>query len=93
MSQIHPLREAVNLIGLGALAKALGLTYPAIRKWERAGRMPRTEWTGETSYCDQIEVLTCGQVTAASLKERWPELTHTSAARSCAASDSAAHGV
>jgi len=93
MLQIHPLRQAVDLVGLGPMAKALGLTYPAIRKWERAGRMPRTEWTGETSYCEQIEVMTGGKVTAESLKGKWPELAHPSAARSSGAIESQAQVV
>lgn len=93
MLQKHPLREAVNLVGLGVMAKALGLTGPAIRKWERAGRMPRTEWTGETCYCQHIEAMTHGRVTAAQLKSNWPELAKSSAARSCAAPVSDAQAV
>jgi len=42
--------EAVNVVGLKKLATELGVTYQAIRKWEKAGRLPRTEWTGETNY-------------------------------------------
>lgn len=85
MTENHPLKEAVELVGLGPLAKSLGLTYPAIRKWERAGRMPRTEWTGETTYSIKIQGLTGGKVTAARLMSKWPELAQPSAERSCAA--------
>ena len=73
MTENHPLREAIALVGLGPLAKSLGLTYPAIRKWERAGRMPRTEWTGETTYSIQIQGLTGGKVSASRLMGKWPE--------------------
>lgn len=73
MTENHPLKEAIELVGLGPLAKGLGLTYPAIRKWQRAGRMPRTEWTGETTYSIQIQGLTGGKVTAVRLMSRWPE--------------------
>jgi hypothetical protein len=68
----HPLSSAIRLIGLGNLAKELKVSGQAIRKWERAGRMPRTEWTGETSYAEQIEQLTAGQVTKARLLAPWP---------------------
>lgn len=73
MTENHPLKEAVELVGLGPLAKSLGLTYPAIRKWQRAGRMPRTEWTGETTYSVQIQALTGGKVTVARLMSKWPK--------------------
>lgn len=58
MMPIHPLRAAIAHIGLARLARELGVTHQAVRKWEAAGRMPRTEWTRETSYCDAIERLT-----------------------------------
>ena len=53
------------------LAKHMGLSYQAVQKWQKAGRMPRTEWTGETQYSEQIEVVTGGQVTKATLLGRW----------------------
>lgn len=54
---------AVEIVGLAKLARACNVTYPAIRKWERAGRLPRTEWTGETNYSSVIEKETQGRVT------------------------------
>jgi len=58
------LSEAANCVGgVSRLAEALGVSYQAIRKWERAGRLPRTEWTGETAYAEKIEALTSGRVT------------------------------
>lgn len=51
----HPtLAKAIGGIGLSQMASHLGLTYQAIRKWEAAGRLPRTEWTGETDYATRI---------------------------------------
>jgi hypothetical protein len=67
MSISNPLADAIEQVGLVALARALSLTHQAIRKWERAGRLPRTEWTGETNYAEQIERLTGGRVTKAML--------------------------
>lgn len=49
------------------MAKGLGVTYQAIRKWEAKGRLPRTEWTGETHYAKAIERLSGAQVTAKEL--------------------------
>lgn len=68
-----PLKLAIEAIGLQPLARRLGVSYQAVQKWQRAGRMPRTEWTGETAYSDKIEELTAGAVTKAMLLAKWPE--------------------
>lgn len=67
----NPICEAVDIVGLANLAAGLGVTYQAIRKWEHAGRMPRTEWTGETLYGQKIESLTDGKVTKDRLLQGW----------------------
>jgi hypothetical protein len=72
MSAANPLSGAIAKVGLVALARGLNLTHQAIRKWERAGRLPRTEWTGETTYAEQIERLTGGEITKATLLSKWP---------------------
>jgi len=59
--------EAIKIVGLQKLAKSSNVTYPAVRKWEKSGRLPRTEWTGETNYAAIIERETGGQVTRAAL--------------------------
>lgn len=38
------------------------VTYQAVRKWVLAGRLPRTEWTGETNYAAAISEVVGGQV-------------------------------
>ncbi|MGS1071691.1 hypothetical protein [Burkholderia glumae] len=59
--------------GLTQFTKALNeriarpLTYQAVKKWIERGRLPRTEWTGETHYADAIENLTGGRVLRADL--------------------------
>lgn len=68
MSTSSPLQQAIALVGLAPLAKALGVTYQAVGKWEAAGRLPRTEWTGETQYAETIEALTQGAVSREALK-------------------------
>ena len=49
-----PITKAIKAVGLQPLAKACGVTYQALRKWEMKGRLPRTEWTGETDYAAKI---------------------------------------
>lgn len=73
MNAFNPIEAAILSVGLTALARELGVTHQAVRKWQRAGRMPRTEWTGETAYCAKIEAVTKGAVTRALLLAKWPE--------------------
>ena len=56
------IKKAVKLIGRSALSKAIGVTQPGIIRWEKNGRMPRTEWTGETNYCEVIVKMSKGEV-------------------------------
>lgn len=69
----HPLDNAITKVGLASLARELAVTPPAIRKWQRAGRLPRTEWTGETNYAAKISALCDGAVTVDALKGPWPK--------------------
>lgn len=39
------------------------VTYQAVLKWVRAGRLPRTEWTGETAYAQALSDAVGGQIT------------------------------
>lgn len=59
--------QAIEIVGLAKLARFLGVTYQAIRKWEAKGRLPRTEWTGETDYASLIEQATEGKVSKVAL--------------------------
>jgi DNA-binding transcriptional regulator YdaS (Cro superfamily) len=60
---MNPITRAISDVGgVGRLATALGVTYQAIRKWERAGRLPRTDLTGETRYAAEIARVTRGHV-------------------------------
>lgn len=71
--ELHPLEQAIACIGLARLARELALTPPALRKWQRAGRLPRTEWTGETSYAEKISALCEGSPSIEQLKGPWPK--------------------
>jgi hypothetical protein len=66
MSQ-NLITQAIEIVGLSALARGVGLSYQAILKWEKAGTLPRTEWTGETNYAETIEKLTARKVTKRAL--------------------------
>lgn len=47
----NPIEEAVRLLGgYSATGRVCGVTYKAVTKWCRRGRLPRTEATGETEY-------------------------------------------
>ncbi len=61
---------AIEKVGLRPLADACGVSYQAIRKWERAGRLPRTDWTGETHYSQIIEQVTGGAISREELLKR-----------------------
>lgn len=92
----HPIEDAIGIVGLQPLAEALGVSYQALRKWQRAGRMPRTEWTGETQYASTIERITQGQVTVSRLMGKWPEwvakrVTASAGTQSAAAAESCPH--
>lgn len=64
------LEKAISIVGLSPLASELGITYQAIRKWQKTGQLPRTEWTGETGYAASIERLTNGAVKKSALLAR-----------------------
>ena len=50
---------AVELAGGSSkVASHCGLkSYQAVGKWCQRGRLPRTEWTGETNYAATIEAM------------------------------------
>lgn len=70
MPEISPIKEAVNDCGgVVAVAVACGLSQRAIYKWISSSRLPRTEYTGETNYCDAIAKISNGKFTAQQLRE------------------------
>jgi hypothetical protein len=72
MSTSNPIESAIEIIGLAQLSRELKVSHQAIRKWQRAGRLPRTEWTGETEYSQLIENITGGAVSRSLLLAKWP---------------------
>lgn len=55
--------KAIEIVGICKLAVACGVRYQSIYKWQKQGRLPRTDWTGETDYASRIEEATKGAVT------------------------------
>lgn len=55
--------KAIDLTSLTQLARACGVTYQSVKRWEAKGYLPRTDWTGETDYARRIEEATKGAVT------------------------------
>lgn len=52
------LKESIDDAGgVPAVAKACGISERAVYKWLSSCSLPRTEYTGETSYADVISEL------------------------------------
>jgi hypothetical protein len=75
MEALHPLQEAIDIIGLAVLSRELKVSHQAIRKWQERGRLPRTEWTGETDYSGSIARLSGDRVKRERLLAPWPKWT------------------
>lgn len=66
-----PLERARLALGghLKHVGAAAGVTEQAVSKWRAAGRLPRTELTGETDYAGKIAAATEGAVSRRALIE------------------------
>ena len=63
MEMTH-LEKAIRFLGgYSATARVCGVAYQVVVNWVRRGRLPRTEWTGETDYSSKIEKALAGAVT------------------------------
>lgn len=67
MKNENLIAKAIEQVGLYALSRVCGVSYQAVQKWNLKGRLPRTDWTGETDYASRIEKATGGQITRAQL--------------------------
>lgn len=64
----HALHRAIERLGgYAATAKICRVNTSVVWRWHKRGRLPRTEWTGETHYAEAIEAATCGAITKAEL--------------------------
>lgn len=55
------LRKAIASIGVQKVSDRCKVSVRAVYKWCEKGVLPRTEYTGETNYAEQIEELSNGQ--------------------------------
>lgn len=78
---MNPLSRAIESLPRGRhqIADACGVKYQAVQKWETAGRLPRTEFSGETDHAGAIERETAGEVTKDELLQ-WSRDSWTSSA-------------
>lgn len=58
----------ITEVGLTRIAVACGVSPAAVHKWKSIGRLPRTDFTGETSYAETISSLH-GHVTPELIRE------------------------
>lgn len=49
--------SAIGLIGLTPIAKRFGYRPSAIQKWQRRGRLPKSDLAGLTNYAEVIAEL------------------------------------
>lgn len=67
---MNRIKKAVGDIGgTPTAAKTCGVSTRSVNKWIAAERLPRTEYTGETSYAKKLAALSEGKFTAAWLLE------------------------
>lgn len=61
------IQEQLTGVRVARVAEICGITRKAVYGWIARGRLPRTEYTGETDYAKQLEEATNGAVTAEEL--------------------------
>jgi hypothetical protein len=67
---METLRKAINSAGgPTCAATACGVSPRAVHKWLSSGRLPRTEYTGETRYAETLAELSGGQFDGSELLE------------------------
>lgn len=65
---MNHISRVIEIAGLSQTAEAVGVSYQAVRKWEANGRLPRTDFTGETNYAEKMAALVGDQVTVEQLR-------------------------
>jgi hypothetical protein len=76
----HALAKAVQQLGGYAQTAVLcKVNISVVWRWAKRGRLPRTEWTGETHYAELIEAATHGAITKAELLSYIPPKPNLSA--------------
>lgn len=72
---MNPIARAIEIIGgpvetarRVAAATDKPISYQAVDKWAKSGRLPRTDWTGETRYAEILSEATGGEVPVSELR-------------------------
>lgn len=63
------LSEAIKTIGVFATSLACGCSQRAVYKWIEKGSLPRTDFTGETNYAEQIASASHGKYSTELIKK------------------------
>jgi hypothetical protein len=63
MEKQNLITKAIEIIGLNPLAAACSVTRQGIKRWQKNGRVPKSDFVWETNYCDIIEVESLGKIT------------------------------
>ena len=53
-----------------AIARVCQVTPATVNKWKRLGKFPRTEYTGETTYAQQISRASSGKLLVSQLLQQ-----------------------
>lgn len=66
MEESNTLKKAIDMIPGKAVraAEVCGVSVRAVYKWLGAGRLPRTDYTGETNYAQKLADASGGNFTA-----------------------------
>ncbi len=67
MAELNTLRKAINMIPgkVNGAAAACDVSIRAVYKWINSGRLPRTDYTGETEYAQKLADASGSAFTAA----------------------------
>lgn len=76
------LADVIKTVRVSVVADVCGVSQRAIYKWINNGKLPRTEYTGETNYAEKIAlasnglfsadaVLTIGRTKPTTKKTNW----------------------
>jgi hypothetical protein len=67
MADTNPLNRAIDISSRAEIARACDVSYPAVIKWQRAGRLPKTDHMGLTRHARNIAAAVQGQVSESDL--------------------------
>lgn len=67
--KLPSLSQAIKAVGVLATSIACGCSQRAIYKWMEKGSLPRTDFTGETNYAEQIAGASQGKFSADLIKK------------------------